>query len=145
MERRRFLSSLSAAWPAACATAALHGLAPAAVAAIDPDSRQATGLKVGEVSSTGAIVWMRVTAAATRQADGELRRGAVQLVSRGGLTDVVRAPGWFGEMGALTGEPRTQTATVVEDAALLVVELVRIVRERLDRKPGAGAQVPAPA
>ena len=51
-----------------------------------------------------------------------VRRGAVQLVSRGGLTDVVRAPGWFGEMGALTGEPRTQTATVVEDAALLVVE-----------------------
>ena len=86
MERRRFLSSLSAAWPAACATAALHGLAPAAVAAIDPDSRQATGLKVGEVSSTGAIVWMRVTAAATRQADGELRRGAVQPFAEGRST-----------------------------------------------------------
>ena len=51
-----------------------------------------------------------------------VRRGAVQLVSRGGLADVVRAPGWFGEMSALTGEPRTQTATVTEDASLLVIE-----------------------
>ncbi|MFN8041554.1 MAG: hypothetical protein U0Q07_20220 [Acidimicrobiales bacterium] len=38
------------------------------------------------------------------------------------------------------------SAVVAQAAALLVVELVRIVRERLDRQPGArGARVPAPA
>ena len=35
-----------------------------------PESRQATGIKVGEVTSTTAVVWTRVTAAASRRADG---------------------------------------------------------------------------
>ncbi|MBN1420300.1 MAG: alkaline phosphatase D family protein [Planctomycetes bacterium] len=38
-------------------------------------SRQATGVKVGEVSPDSAIVWMRVTANAARIRDGILRRG----------------------------------------------------------------------
>lgn len=97
MDRRRFLSSLSAALPAAYGSAALHGLAPAAVAAMDPDSRQATGLKVGEVSPSGALVWMRLTAAASRQADGELRRGPVQPFAEGRSTRELE--------GSTPGEP----------------------------------------
>jgi len=38
-------------------------------------SRQATGVKVGEVTPASAIVWMRVTANATRIQDGIVRRG----------------------------------------------------------------------
>lgn len=34
------------------------------------ETRQATGVKVGEVSETGALVWMRVTARSAREADG---------------------------------------------------------------------------
>lgn len=39
------------------------------------ESRQATGVKVGEVSQNSAIVWMRVTEAESRRADGIVRRG----------------------------------------------------------------------
>lgn len=39
------------------------------------ESRQATGVKVGEVTETSAIVWMRVTEKAARRADGIERRG----------------------------------------------------------------------
>ena len=42
------------------------------------ESRQATGVKVGEVSDTSAIVWMRVTEKAERRRDGIERRGRVQ-------------------------------------------------------------------
>lgn len=38
------------------------------------ESRQATGVKVGEVTETSAIVWMRVTEKAARRADGIERR-----------------------------------------------------------------------
>ena len=38
-------------------------------------SRQASGVKVGEVSATSAIVWMRVTESESRRADGIVRRG----------------------------------------------------------------------
>jgi alkaline phosphatase D len=47
-------------------------LAPAGVA---QETRQATGVKVGEVSENSAIVWMRVTAKASRNAEGPVRRG----------------------------------------------------------------------
>ena len=36
----------------------------------DPGTRQATGVKIGEVSDTSAIVWMRVTANATHNTGG---------------------------------------------------------------------------
>ena len=39
------------------------------------ETRQATGVKVGEVTDTSAIVWMRVTERAERRADGVVRRG----------------------------------------------------------------------
>src|SRR5262245_61654177 len=39
------------------------------------ESRQATGVKVGEVTDTSAIVWMRVTANAKRNAAGPVRKG----------------------------------------------------------------------
>jgi len=39
------------------------------------ETRQATGVKVGEVTDTSAIVWMRVTEKAERRADGVVRRG----------------------------------------------------------------------
>ena len=39
------------------------------------ETRQATGVKVGEVTDTSAFVWMRVTEKAERRADGLVRRG----------------------------------------------------------------------
>jgi alkaline phosphatase D len=39
------------------------------------ESRQATGVKVGEVTDTSAIVWMRLTAKAGRNAEGLVRKG----------------------------------------------------------------------
>jgi len=40
-----------------------------------PMCRQATGVKVGEVTHSSAIVWTRVTEASARRSDGEVRRG----------------------------------------------------------------------
>ena len=42
------------------------------------ESHQATGVKVGEVTDTSAIVWMRVTEKPERRRDGIERRGRVQ-------------------------------------------------------------------
>ena len=39
------------------------------------ESRQATGVRVGEVTTDSAVVWMRVTAQAARNKDGIVRRG----------------------------------------------------------------------
>jgi trk system potassium uptake protein TrkA len=50
-----------------------------------------------------------------------VRRGVVELEGRDGSRALLRPPVCFGEMTALTGEPRTQTARVVEDAQLLVL------------------------
>ena len=49
-----------------------------------------------------------------------LRKGAVETEARGARV-VLRAPAYFGEMAALTGEPRTRTAMVVEDAELVAL------------------------
>ncbi|MDA2928961.1 alkaline phosphatase D family protein [Acidobacteria bacterium AH-259-O06] len=46
------------------------------------ESRQATGVKVGEVTDTSAIVWMRVTEKAQRRADGIVRRGRADKTKR---------------------------------------------------------------
>ncbi len=45
------------------------------------ETRQATGVRVGEVTPTSAIVWMRVTARAERNSGGIVRRGPVRLPS----------------------------------------------------------------
>ena len=37
---------------------------------LQADPRQATGVKVGEVTDTSAIVWVRRTAKSVREADG---------------------------------------------------------------------------
>lgn len=47
-----------------------------AAQAVAQESRQATGVKVGEVTETSAVVWMRLTADATRNTKGLVRRGA---------------------------------------------------------------------
>ena len=41
------------------------------------ETRQATGVKVGEVTDTSAIVWMRVTAKKERNKEGTIRKGKV--------------------------------------------------------------------
>jgi len=50
-----------------------------------------------------------------------LRKGAVEMERPGGGRSVLRPPSYFGEMAALTGEPRSRTARVVEDAEALVL------------------------
>ncbi len=45
------------------------------LAALAQESRQATGVRVGEVTENSAIVWTRLTAAAARNKDGIVRRG----------------------------------------------------------------------
>lgn len=51
-----------------------------------------------------------------------LKRGSVELSARSGAASLLGPPACFGEMSALTGEPRTQTATVREEARLLAVD-----------------------
>jgi trk system potassium uptake protein TrkA len=48
--------------------------------------------------------------------------GAVEVETRGRPPVVLRPPDSFGERTALTGQPRTRTVRVLEDAELLVVE-----------------------
>ncbi len=65
------------------------------------DSRQATGVKVGEVTDTSAIVWMRLTAAAERKGDGVRVVGAAdrQLPAGVGVDDLEGAcPGAAGQV-----------------------------------------------
>lgn len=54
---------------------AIAALACAGSAVPLDESRQATGVKVGEVTSSTAVVWMRVTQRAERRADGVVRKG----------------------------------------------------------------------
>ncbi|HEY5314828.1 MAG TPA: alkaline phosphatase D family protein [Pirellulales bacterium] len=69
LSRRELLSLASSVAPAAC-------LANAALAADDThEQHQATGVKIGEVTQAGAIVWGRVTRSATRNNDGSVRQG----------------------------------------------------------------------
>jgi len=49
-----------------------------------------------------------------------LRKGAVETEGRGGRV-VLKPPAYFGEMAALTGEPRSRTAVVTEDAELVAL------------------------
>lgn len=67
MQRRDFLVSTSAA--------GASGLLGSAGAWADPATRQASGLKVGEVGADSAILWMRLTQASGRRADGLVRKG----------------------------------------------------------------------
>jgi alkaline phosphatase D len=51
-----------------------------AIRAAEQSGHQATGVKVGEVSESSATVWMRVTEAAERRADGIVRQGRPQPI-----------------------------------------------------------------
>ncbi len=44
------------------------------------ESRQATGVKVGEVTESSAIIWMRVTENESRRQDGVVKRGRAEKV-----------------------------------------------------------------
>jgi alkaline phosphatase D len=68
VSRRKFLSGSLAAMTA---TRALTNLPTLAAAQDAQGSRQATGVKVGEVTDSSAIVWMRVTAQAGPNAKGK--------------------------------------------------------------------------
>ncbi|HEX3872193.1 MAG TPA: alkaline phosphatase D family protein [Pirellulales bacterium] len=76
VNRRKFL--------AGSATVAAGGLLAAETALpadVDPDSRQASGLKIGEVTDTTAIVWTRLTKHATRNNSGDVIVGKVNKKS----------------------------------------------------------------
>jgi CRP-like cAMP-binding protein len=62
-----------------------------------------------------------------------LRRGAVSLEGQGRRQEL-RPPSHFGEMAALTGEPRAQTARIAEDSELIVIDS-RSFRSLLLRNP----------
>ena len=47
------------------------------------ESRQATGVKVGEVTSSSAVIWTRVTESAERRADGDPARGRPEKTGAG--------------------------------------------------------------
>jgi alkaline phosphatase D len=70
MKRRDFLYQTAVAgFAGALRTSPVHAA---------PDSRQATGVKVGEVSDSAATAWMRLTATSARRSDGVIRRGQPQ-------------------------------------------------------------------
>lgn len=62
-----------------------------------------------------------------------LKKGTVELEGRG-QRHTLKPPAHFGEMSALTGEPRTQTAAVLEDSELIALES-RAFRGVLLRNP----------
>ena len=51
-----------------------------------------------------------------------VRKGRVELLDAAGHRELLEPPAHFGELSALIGEPRRQTARVLEDAELLVVD-----------------------
>lgn len=65
-------------------------------------TRQATGVKVGEVTDTSAIVWMRHTAEETRNSKGLLRRGR----PAGPLPDNVKVDDLEGACAGAAGQVR---------------------------------------
>jgi len=65
LSRRRFLAT----------SAAIAATASTTLAQAQPTPRQASGVKVGEVTDTSAIVWVRLTASETRNAGGDKKTG----------------------------------------------------------------------
>lgn len=75
--------------------------------ALAQETRQATGVKVGEVTDTSAIVWMRVTARASRNTDGLVRRGR----PAGPLPDNVSVDSLEGACPGAPGQVRVRYGT----------------------------------
>ena len=66
------------------------------------ETRQATGVKVGEVSGTSAIVWVRLTAESARKADGVFQKKR----PAGGKAEVLEATLEVGDLeGSCPGAP----------------------------------------
>src|SRR5688572_17915016 len=65
-------------------------------------TRQATGVKIGEVSDTSAIVWMRVSAEPSRKRKGILRRSR----RAGPLPDNVKVDDLEGACPGAAGQVR---------------------------------------
>ena len=76
VSRRRFVAGSSAAL-AGSLTVPIWSNLPAAVLSGGPTPRQATGVKVGEVTDRSAIVWTRLTAEPTRNRTGLDFQGAI--------------------------------------------------------------------
>jgi alkaline phosphatase D len=74
--------------------------------AADADSRQATGVKLGEVTDTSAIGWMRLTERGLRLSDGILRRGRPQP-----LDPKIRIADLEGACPGVAGRVRMQVST----------------------------------
>jgi len=87
LTRRSFLES-SASLAAAAVVA--RQLQPFAAATAEPaaaiDTRQASGIKVGEVTDNSAVVWIRVTAASSRNTAGPAVVGKVKSKKAGPIT-----------------------------------------------------------
>jgi alkaline phosphatase D len=75
---------------------------PAAALAGAQETRQATGVKIGEVTTESAIVWMRVTADSARKKDGVETRGR----TRKPLAAEVRVESLEGEAPGAAGRVR---------------------------------------
>ena len=72
--------------------ALLAALATGPAGAQGPPTRQATGIRIGDVTQTTAVVWMRRTLQAGRNREGEVRRGRPARVLPGDV-DVSRLEG----------------------------------------------------
>lgn len=107
LRRREFVTRTGAALAGAALLPKLG-----AFAAGTPTSRQATGLRIGEVTDQSAIVWTRLTAAATRRAvelpDSAEAKAAAKLVEGA-------CPGAPGQVRLRYGTDPELTAAVTTD------------------------------
>jgi alkaline phosphatase D len=94
VDRRKFLVGSAGATAATVSLSAL-----ASVAAADDGTRQAMGTRVGEVTDTEAIVWTRLTAAATRNNAGVSIVGHVNKKTKVEIPD-----DWTTLVGACPGQ-----------------------------------------
>lgn len=76
-----------------CAAFLVVAVAPSATPADEPAPRQASGVKVGEVSDTSAIVWIRLTAESVRNNEGEVIRGHVRRMPKPSPADPAKLEG----------------------------------------------------
>lgn len=97
----------------------IAGAAPA------QETRQATGVKVGEVSSDSAIVWMRVTESATRNNTGFQRPGR----PAGPLPEGVEVKDLHGACPGAEGKVRLRYGTDSDLAAATTTEWIDVKKK----------------
>ncbi len=91
---------------AAISVLALAGCGPGTEYLDEP--RQATGLKVGEVTSSSAIIWTRVTESATRRQDGTAMRGRAEKAKPGTEIAQLKARDLQGSVPGASGRVRVR-------------------------------------